>query len=340
MKRVTLAILLVSIFTITFLSVTSVDANAVGLSWSFDEGDFIDYRITSDGLITDEIVSFRIDSPLPDTVEIPPDTYNIGALHDWMDIPVVPVTAIIPFGGTPSEVEGFDYIFSYCGLSQGYWCRFAVPNGVPDDTYKYLVGNWTDGPHGTIETHILEPSLFYQNLYWGFEYGFEFSDTIYNVTAWYFSTNRRLANVTITGHDSSTGAQTHYAMMVTDYRPPHVTSPEDMNFTVGTTGEEIRWGINEEAPYSYELFRNGTSIASGDFDQPNQNVIFSLDDAEIGVWNYTIAVTDYLLTTVTDSVIVTVERTPGLNLSTDTLLLIGGVGAIVIIGAVIIIRRK
>lgn len=338
MKRVSMLII-ASLFVVTLLSITSVDA-ATGLQWSFEEGDFIDYRLTSDGLVSDEIISFRIDSPLPDICELPPDTYNLGALDNWMEIPLVPVTAFIPFGSSTTEVDGFENIFTYGGLAAGYWCRFAVPSGVSDDIYKDLVGNWTDGPHGTIETHIIAPPVLTQNLHWGFEYGFEFLDTIYNVTAWYFAAGDvgRLANVTITGHDITTDALTHHMMMVTDWKPPFVDSPDDLNFTVGTTGEEIKWGTLDFPPYGYEVFRNGTLLTSGDWDIAHQDVIISLDDLEVGVWNFTVVITDYLMNSVSDTVMVTVNSS--FAIGSETLLIVGGVGAIVIIGAVVVKRRK
>ena len=163
MKRVSMLII-VSLFVVTLLSVTSVDA-AVGLQWSFEEGDFIEYRLISDGLVIDEIISFRIDSPLPDICEVPPDTHSVGALDNWMEIPLVPVTAFIPFGSSTTEVDGFSNIFTYGGLAAGYWCRFAVPDGVSNDTYSPLVERWTDGPHGPIETTIIQPPHVRQYLY-------------------------------------------------------------------------------------------------------------------------------------------------------------------------------
>ena len=144
--------------------------------------------------------------------------------------------------------------------------------------------------------------------------------------------------MTITGHDSSTGTQTHYMMMVTDWRPPIVYTPDDLNFTVGTTGEEIRWDTHDYPPYGYEVFRNGTLIDSGDLDLDNDDVRVNLDDLEVGVWNFTIIVTDFLMNSVSDTVMVTVKSS--FAIGNETLLIVGSVGAIVIIGAVLMKRRK
>ncbi|MHA2160065.1 MAG: hypothetical protein ACXABE_14280, partial [Candidatus Thorarchaeota archaeon] len=185
MKRVCV-LLILTLFALSLVGQTRVDATAIGVDWCFEEGDFIQYRfISDDGFVDDEIINFRIDSPLPDICELPPDTYNLGALDNWMEIPLVPATAFIPTAGPPIEVEGFDNIFSYGGLSAGYWCRFAVPSGVGNYTFAPLVERWTSGPHGTIEPRIIQPPFVQQYLYWGFEYGFELVGSIYNVTAWY-----------------------------------------------------------------------------------------------------------------------------------------------------------
>ncbi len=345
MKRISILII-ASLFVVTLLSVSQVDAAAVGLQWSFEEGDFIDYRLISDGLVDDKIISFRIDSPLPDMLELPPGVSDIDELDDWMDIPTVPVTAFIPFGESTSEESGFDNIFTYGGLAAGYWCRFAVPTGRSNDTYAPLVEQWTDGPHGTIAPEIIQPPSVQQYLYWGFEYGFEFLDSIYNVTAWYYLANgdNYLANVTIVAHDSTTQARTHYMSLFTDWHVPTVSSPDDINFTVGTTGEEILWNTHDvEYPYDYDVYRNGSLVHSGSIVLTNSGYIsgwihFSLDDLDVGVWNFTIVVTDMLLNSVTDTVIVTVYSS--FPLGTDMLLIIGGVGAIIVVGAVIMIRRR
>ncbi|TFG32575.1 hypothetical protein EU528_03020 [Candidatus Thorarchaeota archaeon] len=338
MKRVSLLVI-ACLFVVSLSSMTLVDG-AIGLQWSFEEGDFINYRFISDGMVEDEIISFRIDSPLPEWCELPPDTYNLGALDDWMEIPLVTVTGFIPFGSSTTEVDGFENIFTYGGLAAGYWCRFAVPSGISNDTYASLVEGWTDGPHGTIETHIVQPDYQKQYTYWGFEYGFEFSDTIYNVTAWYFAATAamgRLANVTILGHDSITEEQTHHLMMVTDYHVPTISSPSDLNFTVGTTDVEIRWASYDNGPYGYEVFRNDTLFQSGDLDLYHQSITISLDGLDVGVWNYTVVITDFLLNSVSDTVIVTVKSSS--ILSPEILLIVGGVGAVLVVGVVVMKRR-
>ncbi|MFW9925708.1 MAG: hypothetical protein ACFFDM_02960 [Candidatus Thorarchaeota archaeon] len=321
---------------------TPADAVLEYLEWSFEEGDLISYRLISDGgLVEDEIITIRIDSPLPGLVDLPADLEN---LDDWMQIPTVPVTAFIPTGGPPIEVEGFDNIFSYGGLAAGYWCRFAVPTGESNDTYAPLVEQWTDGPHGAIEPQIIQPPQVQQYLYWGLKYGFEFSGSIYNVTAWYYLANgdHYLANVTIVAHDSTTQAQTHYMSLFTDYHDPTVTSPGDMkfiNFTVGTVGEEALWQIHDvEYPVHYEIFRNGTLVSSGSKGLYDSNWLhYSLDGLEIGVWNYTIVVTDLLMNSASDTVIVTVYSS--FAIGPEILLVAAGVGVIVVV-AVIVVKRR
>ena len=344
MKRASIFII-VSLFILSLASFTSIDA-AVGLQWSFEEGDFIDYRLISDGLVQDEIISFRIDSPLPDLLELPPGAVNVGDLDDWMEFPVVPVTAFIPFGGSTTEESGFNNIFTFGGLAAGYWCRFAVPTGYSEDIYARLVEQWTDGPHGTIAPKIIEPHPVQSNLYWGFEYGFEFLDSNYNVTAWYYLANgdEYLANVTIIAHDSTTHAQTHYMSLFTDWIAPMVSSPADINFTVGSIGEEILWQAHDvEYPYYHDIYKNGSLIHSGSKTLTGDGYIsgwihFSLDDLEVGVWNFTIVVTDLLMNSVSDTVFVTVKSS--FAIGSEMILVAAGVGAMVIVGVVIMLRRR
>ncbi|MHA2198920.1 MAG: hypothetical protein ACXABN_03525 [Candidatus Thorarchaeota archaeon] len=342
MKRLCV-LLILTLFALSLVGQTRVDATAIGVDWCFEEGDFIQYRfISDDGFVDDEIINFRIDSPLPDICELPPDTYNLGALDNWMEIPLVPATAFIPTAGPPIEVEGFDNIFSYGGLSAGYWCRFAVPSGVGNYTFAPLVERWTSGPHGTIEPRIIQPPFVQQYLYWGFEYGFELVGSIYNVTAWYYESGADrmglLANVTIVAHDSTTHEQTHYMTLFTDWRPPTVSHPEDMNFTIGAVEEEVLWQVHDvEYPLDYEVYRNGTLISSdaiGLYD--SRWVHINLDDLEIGVWNYTIEVTDLLMNSVSDTVIVTVNSS--FTIGSEMILVVGGIAAVVVVA--IVLRRR
>jgi hypothetical protein len=342
MKRVSV-LLIISLFAVAFVNLTPVDA-ATGISWSFEEGDFIDYRFISDGLVDDEIISFRIDTPLPDICELPPDTYNLGALDNWMEIPLVPVTAFIPTAGPPIEEDGFENIFTFGGLSAGYWCRFAVPSGESNNTYAPLVERWTSGPHGAIEPRIIQPPFVQQYLYWGFEYGFELTGSIYNVTAWYYqsgdNTMGLLANVTIVSHDSTTQELTHYMTLFTDYRPPTVSQSGgvDINFTVGTVDEEVLWQIHDvEYPLDYEVYRNDTLILSDSIGLDDSRwVHVSLDGLEVGVWNYTIVVSDLLMNSVSDTVIVTVNG--GFAIGSEMILIAAGIGIVAVVA--IVVKRR
>lgn len=343
MKRSSILIF-ATLFLLILPYLTPVDAATEYIQWSFDEGDLFNYRLISDdGLVEDEIITIRIDSPLPDQFELPGGATSLEDLDDWMQIPTVPVTAIIPFGGSTTEEEGFDNIFTYGGLAAGYWCRFAVPTGESNNTLVPLVEGWTDGPHGAIEPQIIQPPSVQQNLYWGFEYGFEFLDSIYNVTAWYYLANgdHYLANVTIVAHDSTTQTQTHYMSLFTDYRAPTVHSPGDMkfiNFTVGAVDKEALWQIHDvEYPIHYEVYRNDTLVTSGSIELgDNRWVHISLDGLEIGVWNYTIVVTDLLMNSVSDTVIVTV--TGGFAIGSEIILIAASIGVVAIV--VIAVKRR
>lgn len=318
--------------TLTLSTATPTNAIFLGLDWSFQAGDDIYFRMVSDSLVDDEIIRCRIVHPLPESVELPPDTYNIDALHDWMDIPLVGVSSFIPNGTLIDEVHWLANVFPYGGLAAADWCRFALPIGNSWDTYEELVERWDEGPHGDIVVTVIqhtEPFLF-----WGLKYGFEFSGDIYNVTVWYHYESKVLADITIVSHDSVTEEQTHYLKLVSDPTVPTITSQQDaVTILFGTTGEELVWNTDDIPPYDYEVFRNGELLQSGSLDT-NPLIHVSLDGLEVGVWNFTAVVSDYLGNTASDTIIVTVTS------GTEILVASIGIGAIAIAAIIVFIKRR
>ena len=56
------------------------------------------------------------------------------------------------------------------------------------------------------------------------------------------------------------------------------------------------------------------------------------------MWNFTIVVTDFLFNSVSDTVFVTVKS--DIAIGSDVLLIAAGLGAVVIVGVVIMMRRR
>jgi hypothetical protein len=150
-----------------------------------------------------------------------------------------------------------------------------------------------------------------------------------------------LANITIVGHDATTEEQTNYLMMVSDYDIPEIVSSsgDSVSIEFGTTGETVEWRSWDYLISTYDVLRNSTSIQTGFISDDNNRIRVSLDGLEVGVWNLTAIVTDFLGEIVSHTIMVTVTARPGLAI--DPLILVGGVGAVaVILVMVVVIRRR
>jgi hypothetical protein len=125
---------------------------------------------------------------------------------------------------------------------------------------------------------------------------------------------------------------------------PMITSPLDVAYTAGSTGNTIFWNAsdtNTGAP-RYVITRNGTEIANGNW---STNVLIGLviDGLLAGSYNYTIIITDGYGGSVKDTVIVTVTAPPSplpdLPTMVISVIVIVG-GAVGTIGVVKHVRRK
>ena len=87
--------------------------------------------------------------------------------------------------------------------------------------------------------------------------------------------------------------------------PPTINSPADINYAFGTIGTNISWLATDIDPNSYSIFLNGSLTASGSWTTGNI-ISINIDGLAVGVYNYTIVVTDSVNLTATDTVFVTV----------------------------------
>ncbi|MFW9850671.1 MAG: phosphatidylserine/phosphatidylglycerophosphate/cardiolipin synthase family protein, partial [Candidatus Thorarchaeota archaeon] len=87
-----------------------------------------------------------------------------------------------------------------------------------------------------------------------------------------------------------------------------VSIPEqpDVMLEDGYIGESISWQPVGTYPQSYEVFKNGTSTASGSWNTSGEVISVSLDWLTLGVWNFTLSVVDGYSNVATDTVLVTV----------------------------------
>jgi len=94
---------------------------------------------------------------------------------------------------------------------------------------------------------------------------------------------------------------------------PVITAADDINYVVGTTGNEIVWEASDDDPLTYVVIKDleTTPVASGIWD--GSDITVNVDGLLIGTYNYTLALMDYSANLVMDSVIVTV-----VNVTTTT----------------------
>ncbi|MDF1540894.1 MAG: hypothetical protein P1Q69_18500, partial [Candidatus Thorarchaeota archaeon] len=102
------------------------------------------------------------------------------------------------------------------------------------------------------------------------------------------------------GHHAS---DTVMVEVVDDSTTPVIDHPEDIVITLGTTGANITWSPTDSYPDWYYIYQNGTLVKN---DSWTSTIHVSLDGLGIGVYNYTIIVTDVAENSATDMVYVTV----------------------------------
>ena len=128
----------------------------------------------------------------------------------------------------------------------------------------------------------------------------------------------------------------------TDRTAPEISHPADATFVEGATNQNITWTATDDNPTTYEIsLSNGTVLDSGSWTSGNA-IVLDLDDFEAGVYDCTIIVYDIGSNYASDSVLVTVTAGGGFaGLLMDNLLYIGiGVGVVILLGAIVFIRRR
>ncbi len=95
-----------------------------------------------------------------------------------------------------------------------------------------------------------------------------------------------------------------------DPDPPVITGPDDLAVPYGSTGNTILWTLTDELPGGYELFRNGTHVLSGPCTSQVFNLSVDLDGLDLGTYNFTLVVCDFVGHTSVDTVIVEVYYDP------------------------------
>jgi hypothetical protein len=92
-----------------------------------------------------------------------------------------------------------------------------------------------------------------------------------------------------------------------DTTPPTIDHPDDVSYDEGMTGHSISWHPYDLNPFRYEVFREQVSIKSGVWNSSSETITVSVDGLPVGVYNYTLQVTDAAMNSVSDEVLVTVN---------------------------------
>lgn len=101
-----------------------------------------------------------------------------------------------------------------------------------------------------------------------------------------------------------------------EFTPPDLSSPADISYEVGSTGNEIVWNVGDQDPGFYNVTENGTLYEPGYW--TNGTISIDIDGLAIGVYEYAIFLYDGSENMASDTVIVTVIAETSDTSTTDT----------------------
>ena len=118
-----------------------------------------------------------------------------------------------------------------------------------------------------------------------------------------------------------------------------IIPPENIEYVLGTTGQNINWSVESEKPMNYIVYMNGTRLISSDWN--GSDIVVNVDNLGLGSYNYTIVVHDITFFNITDTVYVFVveEAPPPPNWNYSLILGLVGI-ALVAVFLFIVYRRK
>ncbi len=94
--------------------------------------------------------------------------------------------------------------------------------------------------------------------------------------------------------------------MLLELDPILISSPLDVWYVVGDTGNSINWTLLSGAPVYVQIYQNGTLIIQTDW--IGENHLLNIDHLLVGTYNFTIKVTGSFQFYDTDTVWVTVAE--------------------------------
>ena len=101
-----------------------------------------------------------------------------------------------------------------------------------------------------------------------------------------------------------------------DLAPPIINHPNDLIVELGSKDNTIVWIVSDEYPRSFEIYKNGILIDEGEWN--STSFIVSVNDLDLGTYNFTLVVFDILDSNSKDTVFVTVVEEIPVTSSTSS----------------------
>lgn len=298
------------------------------LEWGCSDGDTYDYHLVITGQIgtigpADESLYIEI---FEEGLSVIPYT-----LTDLTDIPSFDGDIFFA-NGTTTTIDYFDVAI-----------RLAVP-----------IGNWTL-MDDLVEALSIPGGVDFDDqdpYFWGFNWSVGIGDVIEEVHTDYLKIDGMVARHTVRVVNASTlewmgtiSLERTGLLPYTDRTDPVVNHPADIEFVEGAGNQSIVWGLVDENPTTYEVSVNGTVVDSDSWTS-GDDIILDVSDFDAGEYTCTITAYDIAGNSGTDTVLVTVTAPSGgltglTDLIMDNILYIAiGAGAIIIIGVIVLMRRR
>jgi len=289
------------------------------LTWNPADDALRDWQVTIDGVFWDaeaynyENVTVNIDGLAYGTHTLVITIWDVDQNNVTDEVIIYVYDATPPTINHPANAEVFVDV-------EGKTHTWDVDDANPDVYELYLddelveTGNWTSG--------LLEVSIDGQDA--GVHV---FMMMVYDVDG-------NVANDSVS------------IVYIDDDIAPILDSPDDLTIDYGAVGDSIVWTPIDEYPDQYSIVENESTIVSGNW--AGSRIILSLDNLEVGIYDFELTVVDGTGLSATDTVRVTVQRiatvtTPLPPLDLGLAMIVGvtaGAICIVIIAVLLIKNRK